>query len=240
MARIRTVKPELFRHELLFEAERKTRLPLRIAFVGLLTVADREGRFRWQPRVLKLDVLPFDDLDFGKVLDALCEYGFIVKYQVGSEQYAHIPSWRKHQQINSRESESAIPAPDEACASTCMHMPEPVQVEGEGEGKGREGKRKGVEARASRFALDSLPADWEDFCRQERQDLDPFGVFDRFRDYWRSVPGAKGRKLDWLATWRNWVRNERADRPRARQSPEEVAAEAMRMMEQRDAQAGTA
>ena len=29
---------------------------------------------------------------------------------------------------------------------------------------------------------------------------------DKFRDYWRAVPGAKGRKLDWDATWRNWLR----------------------------------
>jgi uncharacterized protein YdaU (DUF1376 family) len=29
-----------------------------------------------------------------------------------------------------------------------------------------------------------------------------------FRDYWISVPGAKGCKLDWLATWRNWIRKE--------------------------------
>jgi hypothetical protein len=31
-------------------------------------------------------------------------------------------------------------------------------------------------------------------------------VFDEFRDYWIAVPGAKGVKLDWIATWRNWVR----------------------------------
>ncbi len=29
----------------------------------------------------------------------------------------------------------------------------------------------------------------------------------RFRDYWIGVPGQKGIKLDWLATWRNWMRN---------------------------------
>lgn len=29
---------------------------------------------------------------------------------------------------------------------------------------------------------------------------------DRFRDYWTGVAGAKGVKLDWQATWRNWVR----------------------------------
>lgn len=29
---------------------------------------------------------------------------------------------------------------------------------------------------------------------------------DRFRDYWTAQPGAKGRKVDWQATWRNWLR----------------------------------
>lgn len=30
---------------------------------------------------------------------------------------------------------------------------------------------------------------------------------DKFRDYWIARPGAGGRKLDWFATWRTWVRN---------------------------------
>ena len=29
---------------------------------------------------------------------------------------------------------------------------------------------------------------------------------DRFRDYWTAQAGAKGRKTDWAATWRNWAR----------------------------------
>jgi hypothetical protein len=28
----------------------------------------------------------------------------------------------------------------------------------------------------------------------------------KFRDYWPAKPGSAGRKLDWDATWRNWVR----------------------------------
>jgi hypothetical protein len=56
-----------------------------------------------------------------------------------------------------------------------------------------------------------LPPEWLSWaCTDrgiaERQALD---IADRFRDYWVSVPGGKGRKLDWAATWRNWVRNER-------------------------------
>jgi len=59
-----------------------------------------------------------------------------------------------------------------------------------------------------------LPADWNpsdvdfQFCKTERPDLDPTKTADRFRDYWISQPGAKGVKLNWPATWRNWVRNE--------------------------------
>lgn len=35
-----------------------------------------------------------------------------------------------------------------------------------------------------------------------------------FLDYWRAVPGAKGRKADWLATWRNWCRRAADDQSR--------------------------
>jgi len=35
---------------------------------------------------------------------------------------------------------------------------------------------------------------------------------DKFRDYWVGVAGAKGRKADWDATWRNWIRKAIADR----------------------------
>lgn len=37
---------------------------------------------------------------------------------------------------------------------------------------------------------------------------------DKFRDYWRGVPGAKGRKVDWSGTWRNWIRKALDDAPR--------------------------
>lgn len=41
---------------------------------------------------------------------------------------------------------------------------------------------------------------------------------DKFRDYWIGVAGAKGRKADWDATWRNWIRRAIADSaPRLRQ-----------------------
>lgn len=33
-----------------------------------------------------------------------------------------------------------------------------------------------------------------------------------FCDYWRGVPGVRGRKKDWVATWRNWMRKEQERR----------------------------
>lgn len=65
-------------------------------------------------------------------------------------------------------------------------------------------------ARASRLPKPfDLPADWADWARDERPDLDPFKVAAKFADYWHGKPGKAGTKLDWLATWRNWVREER-------------------------------
>lgn len=126
MARIRTIKPGFFRHEALFDAERGTGLPLRLAFAGLWTAADREGRFKWRPRELKLDCLPHDDVDFAMVLDGLAAIGLIQKYEVDGECFGFIPNWKKHQVINQREAQSCLPEP-----STDLHVPahaEPVQA----------------------------------------------------------------------------------------------------------------
>ncbi|WP_155721221.1 hypothetical protein [Gluconobacter oxydans] len=57
-----------------------------------------------------------------------------------------------------------------------------------------------------------LPADWQptpeqvEFARDNQ--VDPVRTAEVFRDYWLGVPGAKGCKADWDATWRNWVRRE--------------------------------
>jgi uncharacterized protein YdaU (DUF1376 family) len=56
------------------------------------------------------------------------------------------------------------------------------------------------------------------WCRAERPDLQAEAVREKFRDYWAGVPGQRGRKADWPATWRNFVRSERAPQ-QARASP---------------------
>lgn len=77
-----------------------------------------------------------------------------------------------------------------------------------------------------------LPADWQPtpeqiaWARAKRPDLEPALQAEIFRDYWNAKPGKDGRKVDWGATWRNWIRNGRAiarpppSAPRVGGSPE--------------------
>lgn len=60
-----------------------------------------------------------------------------------------------------------------------------------------------------------LPDGWRpsdkgvQYCKDKRPDLDVAETIEAFCDYWRSVPGAKGRKVDWELTWKTWVRTQR-------------------------------
>jgi len=65
--------------------------------------------------------------------------------------------------------------------------------------------------RGSRLPQDfKFSKEWADFCIQQRPDLNLQNTFDSFKDFWTAKAGAGGVKLDWLATWRNWVRNQSA------------------------------
>ncbi len=66
-----------------------------------------------------------------------------------------------------------------------------------------------------------LSADWEpspdDLAYAAEQGFDERAtheIADHFADHWRAQPGQKGVKLDWPATWRNWIRRERRPVPR--------------------------
>lgn len=167
MARIRTIKPELFKHEGLFDLEVECGLPVRFAFAGLFTCCDRDGRFKWLPRTLKLDALPHDEVDFSRVLDALATCDFIRKYVIDGKEYGVIPTFFKHQVINNREAESEIPPPTESSyvsmASTRAARVDDATgtplVQDQGEGKGKEGKGIGKEGEGKEFKVEPKPLD---------------------------------------------------------------------------------
>ncbi len=55
----------------------------------------------------------------------------------------------------------------------------------------------------------ALPDRWRQWAEEVRPDLDVEATAESFRDYWVAKPGKDGRKSDWQATWRNWVRGQR-------------------------------
>jgi len=114
MPRIRTVKPEFFRHEELQDLGAEAML----VFAGLWTQCDSKGRFLWKPRQLKLDILPFMKFDMGSVLEKLREAGFLIKYEVDGKAYGCVPTFSEHQRITGKEATEGEKYPE---------PPEPIQ-----------------------------------------------------------------------------------------------------------------
>ena len=131
MSRIRTIKPEFFTSEDIVSLT-----PLaRLFYVSLWCEADREGRFEWKPKTLKMRYLPADDCDVVALCDELVTAGMVQIYVVNGRTYAFIPGFTRHQVINNREQASDIPEPPEkndACVTR-----ESGRKEGK-EGKGKE------------------------------------------------------------------------------------------------------
>ena len=108
MARSRNIKPGFFTNELLVE------LPFehRLLFIGLWTIADRDGRLDDRPKQVKIKLFPADSLDVDAGLQALHDLGFILRYEVAGLRFIQVLNWRKHQQPHFKEKASTIPAPD--------------------------------------------------------------------------------------------------------------------------------
>ena len=103
---------------------------------------------------------------------------------------------------------TGAPAALDRCSSRTLTVKNRQEPSGEGE-----------RSRGSRLPADFPTPTEIAFCRSERPDLDADLLAAKFRDYWLGVPGAKGRKCDWPATWRNFVRSEFSRAPPARASP---------------------
>ena len=65
-------------------------------------------------------------------------------------------------------------------------------------------------ARGARLSADwRLPDEWRAWAQRKRPDLDVERTAENFADFWHAKSGQDATKLDWLATWRRWVREER-------------------------------
>jgi hypothetical protein len=107
--RIRSLKPEMWHDEAFGALTPQARL----LFIGLITMADDEGRLRDLPAAIVGHVFPYDAVPAAKVdrwLQELEHAGLIVRYDVGAHSYIWLRSWAKHQRIN-RPTPSRLPQP---------------------------------------------------------------------------------------------------------------------------------
>lgn len=109
MARMRLVKPETF-----LDADLNA-LPhaVRWLFVGLWTLADREGRVRDDPRELRVRLLAYDSVTTEECDQMLARLApdFVTRYDVDGRKYLQINNFTAHQHFHHKEPESTIPGP---------------------------------------------------------------------------------------------------------------------------------
>lgn len=108
MPRARNIKPAFFKNEILIELPFEARL----LFIGLWTLADREGRLEDRPKRIKMEIFPADNLDIESLLRLLHDAKFIIRYAAEGSGYIQIMNFTKHQMPHHKEISSAIPAPE--------------------------------------------------------------------------------------------------------------------------------
>lgn len=128
MARARLVKPGLFTNDVLAEVSFAGRL----LFIGLWTLADKEGRIEDRPKKIRGELFPHDQVDADAELTALDQYGFIKRYEVNGKRYIQVLEFKKHQSPHPREAESQIPAMDQPPAEPEQGCAEPLASNGPG------------------------------------------------------------------------------------------------------------
>jgi hypothetical protein len=130
--RIRTIKPEFWTDLKVSSLSYLARL----LFIGLWNLADDEGRFKSDPRILKGFIFPVDDTTTVKAIaGALRELSgstLVVLREIDGEQYGCCPNFRKHQVIN-KPSKSKLPEFTEDYRSTTVVLPEDSHTERERE-----------------------------------------------------------------------------------------------------------
>ena len=110
MARIRTIKPSLWGDEKFSRVS----VPARLLYIGLVSMADDDGRFLGSSAAIRGYVFPNDDISDKRLrawLDELDSIGLVVLYECGGFRYGVHLNYRKHQRI-SHPQPSPLPPPE--------------------------------------------------------------------------------------------------------------------------------
>lgn len=114
--RARNIKPGFYKNDELAECS----VWARLLAPGLWMLADREGRLKDRPLMIKAEIFPFDEIDVDPLLRELHHANHIIRYEIDGRQYIQIPSFLTHQKPHIKEKHTLIPdmAPTQTGAST--------------------------------------------------------------------------------------------------------------------------
>lgn len=132
---------------------------------------------------------------------------------------------RRHNPRADEEIASAQAFADAQAMRAHMRWHKPADAPGTCEGNASHSHSQKKERTEERSRGSRLPPDWRpseeliSWAETARPDLDIPALIEKFRDHWASKPGKDGRKLDWDATFRNWVRDERRGATTPRKPP---------------------
>lgn len=104
MPRIRFIKHEFFMDDDLAVIPHLSRL----AFIGLWTLADREGRLEDKPMKIKAMLFPYENIEMDGVLNTLVGK-FIGRYEVDGKRFIQINNFLKHQRPHVKEVAGKFP-----------------------------------------------------------------------------------------------------------------------------------
>jgi hypothetical protein len=112
MARIRSIKPEFFSNKALAGTSAHSRL----LAIGLLTLADSEGRLLWIEMQVHAQVFPWErKVNTQTLLEELESIGYVKTYSHDGKTYVEVVNFLKHQRLTGKEAQikSKLPAPND-------------------------------------------------------------------------------------------------------------------------------
>lgn len=236
--RIRSVKPEFWRSEDIAHLPKDVRL-LFIglwSYVDDNGVGVDDYR-RIAADLFALDDNPLEARECVREgLATLSRALLIARYEVSGKRYLFVRTWDKHQKVD-RPGKPRYPRPSDDLTSDdtpdggLFEAPSGDTREslatgaGEQRSRGTETNPSGLSGdadaspppgpktkRATRIPDDfSIPAALQQWAREECPDVDGKYETAQFIDYWRGRGGKEAMKVDWIATWRKWMRKGQKD-----------------------------
>lgn len=163
-------------------------------------------------------------------LARLADAGRIRRYTVNGKAYLAVVNWTEHQKID-RPNKPRYPQPDQADDAITSENEDPRETLAQpsrdpratpspgavDQGAGEQGNkdqgapppaapREHARKRGTRLPDDfAITDDLKTWFAEKCPNIDGPRETEKFRNYWRAKSGKDATKVDWAATWKNWM-----------------------------------